>query len=378
MICILSLLFVLASGFTYTPVNITMDIDYSNINNIFLDDNGKYVCVTTFDGNAILLNTDGTIVANFTRDVNLGEFILLCKFSPKSNYLVLNGAIGATSFISQYGIVRLYNINTNAFLTMPNSTDGTYLLRNYAYPYPNVFTFDIHEKLFAIVGPITSDISNIYVLNLTSLTYTTYITTSIFPSALLISNNLQYLIWKESSHGNITIWNINNNTLYRYLSTIANTSDPIFTYNPSLILNNIYLLSGSTNINGIYIYNIITGCYTILSYWNGQDIVIINDYVLNVVRGNLTFYDLRKGCPGYKILRPANYTIDVKYNDIFEGLLLLDNNTLVFYDIFPNTSLFTGIWNYSLNQIGVFNNQTSLIPYTIDIFNNLIEWVYSP
>jgi hypothetical protein len=312
-------------------------------------------------GNAKLLY-NGQIIQEYNRYKNLGEYIISCTFSPLSNFFVLNSALENNQFCRN-SYIRLYEIGR----IQPIMEEPTIIRQNCEFQWKNVYTFNNDETMFAYVN-FTSNLIKIY--NLQNYNFS-YIKTNVnMITTMIFSNDNQYLIWKEGKHGNITMFKLSTNSIYKQFSTDDDSSDVNFYNNPSMIINddNTYLIDCSSNTESVYIINILTGNYDRLNFpWMGYKLSFYKDSILYISFASAN--TLAKYNITLKKSNPLAFGSYFKVLD--EKIIVLYKNMISYCDIDNFNNCSYGEWNNNLLQIS--NNNNSY--HTIDNKNNLVKWI---
>lgn len=390
------LLFVCLTIANLIPENIILDVYQNDISDMTLSSNGQYICITTLGGDTKLLWTNGTLIQEFKRNESMGEYMVMCSFSPKNKYLIINSDLGYTSLCTK-GFITIYMISP-PILYKPFFFAQTSIRTNCEFPWPTTYAFGHNDLLFAyanytsntIIGYEFSNEWNVF--NIT--TNTDRITTMIF------SNDMQFLIWKQDSNGCTTMYELSTDHVYKQFYLGSDASDVLYYSMPSLMMTDDmfypYLMDCSSNTGSMYVVNINNGSsYRLKTPWIGGTYFLNKDslwYVSMLSRtfiSTLSLYNLTAKTS--KDLLPCDssiFRVWFDYVGSLNGTQLILCSQYTIRDILRDNSrnnigidhrlpsvgkCLYGSWYNRLNQISRMGN----IFYTTDVQNNLIKWTLS-
>lgn len=353
------MLLLLFINFTFAglvPQIIPLNIYQKDVQDITLSDNGLFVCVVTYGGDAKLLYQNGQVIETFHRREDIGEYMITCTFSPQSTFIVLNSALDGNNFYGS-GYIRVYDINYNTIVL----TEQTMMRKWGEFPWPNAYAFSQYDCNFAFVNYGSGDIAFYDFCENQKKSFSAncnQITTMLF------SQDDKFLIWKEDKTGNITLFDWSQNHVYKILRINDDAVDVWFYKNPSVLIDkdNRYLVDGSSNNGGLYMIDIQNDNHTsVRDPWMGQKMAFYEDVFLyvSIFDGQIVSKNMTSGITT-KFAKATNFKL------IDGSIIVTNDKEIMVCKLFDFDNCSKGLWNNKLTQIGE--------SHTLDIDNNLILW----
>ena len=354
------------------PKNIPLRIHQNDISNIALSSDGLLLCVTTWGGDTNLLWTNGSLIQEFKRNADIGEYMVMCSFSPNNRFLIINSALEYTNFCTK-GYISLYLVSP-LMLDMPWFTEQTTIRQNCEFPWPTTYTFSDSDMIFAYVN-FTSNMIAVYNFDTEDVNNIVADTDAI--TTMIFSQDRKYLIWKQSYNGTVTMYDLETKSIYKHFSIIrdggTDSSDVIYYTTPSMMINedNSYLIDCSSNTASTYIINVENSNVTTMnSPWMGANYIVQGDSLWYVsmprptYTNTLSIYDMTT--KKTKNILPCSS----KYFSVCDKFIVTTNNTELIVCLRDFRECLTGNWT---NNLILSSCATNAI-YTTDSLNNLIKW----
>jgi WD40 repeat protein len=292
MIILLLSLIINVFGFKYIPIDLSHNYPL-DINFINLSPNAEYVIESNFGGDVSLWqlshNKQTRLIKH--RNKTLGQYYIVTTFSPDSHYLVLDSALSSSTYKS-HGRIELYNMKTLGLILSVN----THL---FFTEWPNVYCFSNNSQYFAYADDSHHEIR---IYNLYNYQLLKKIKEKRCITALAFSYDSTTLFYKRCATGNVTVYNLLNDTSF-LLTTDWRAFDTEWTRVPTIIPDpqKKYLVTHSTAINQILIWNLQTGQLLSIVPWMNDDPIVISP------DGNYLIYSIEGfGTSLYKL---ANFTL---------------------------------------------------------------------